>query len=74
MTASRLHRCTVCGAVGPWSPSWQWFGSMADLDDGRPVVKTCGAACRKGLSAAELAKLAAEVRANPGFALAETRA
>jgi len=42
----RLHTCSVCGTEGPWGPEWQWFGSLADIEDGRPVVKVCSKKCK----------------------------
>lgn len=42
-----LHRCDICQACGPWTESWTWFGSYADLDDGKPVVKLCSKSCRE---------------------------
>jgi hypothetical protein len=69
MTATRLHRCTICGRVGSWGPTWEWWGSAKDLDEGRPVVKICSSACRNGLSAAHLARLGRQVRSDPHFVL-----
>lgn len=42
-----VHCCSVCGTVGLWGPSWQWFGSYKDLDEGKPIVKVCSEACKK---------------------------
>lgn len=43
---ARLHECCKCGAVGPWDENWSWYGSMKDMDDGKPVRMFCSAACR----------------------------
>lgn len=67
--SGRPHRCNVCGAVGPWSSKWSWWGSVKDLDDSKPVVKICSEVCKKGLSAAVLAKMGKQVRADPDFVL-----
>lgn len=47
----RLHTCSACKSVDLWSDSWSWYGSMADWDDGRPLIKACCAACRRALAA-----------------------
>ena len=47
--SGQQHTCTVCRVVGPWGPSWQWYGSYRDLDEGRPVAKICSDACRRSL-------------------------
>ncbi len=64
-----LHRCTICGRVAAWDPSWTWWGSHRDLDEGRPVVKVCSEPCRAGRSAADLQVLGKRVRENPDFVL-----
>lgn len=43
---ARIHVCSTCGNSGPWTESWSWFGSYADLDDDRPVKKYCSAECQ----------------------------
>jgi len=48
----RLHKCTVCGRVGKWGPSWSWYGSYRDIDEGRSVVKVCSDECRRQASRA----------------------
>ena len=30
-----------------WGPGWEWFGSYLDLDNERPVLKTCSAECKE---------------------------
>lgn len=40
------HTCTVCATTGEWGPSWSWFGSLIDVDNGRNVPKFCGDVCR----------------------------
>lgn len=47
LDARRQHRCTVCDKVAPWSRAWRWYGSYSQLDDGKPVVKTCSDGCRR---------------------------
>lgn len=43
--SERQHTCDVCGKQDVWSPSWSWFGSINDLESGRPIVKMCSDAC-----------------------------
>lgn len=45
------HTCSVCAQVAAWGPTWQWFGSHKDLDDGRPILKICSEACHDQLKA-----------------------
>ncbi len=52
LPSQRLHTCSACQTVGLWSDRWSWYGSPADLDAGRPLIKACCAACRKALAAA----------------------
>lgn len=40
-----IHTCSTCGAQGPWTEDWSWYGSYNDLDEGRPVEKYCSKAC-----------------------------
>lgn len=40
----RLHTCSVCGKAEPWGPTWSWYGSLMDCDNG-DVVKYCGPDC-----------------------------
>jgi len=42
---ARIHECSVCGRSGPWTETWGWYGSVADLDNGNPVVKVCSPEC-----------------------------
>jgi hypothetical protein len=44
-TRVRVHTCSACGKQGPWTASWGWYGSYADLDADRPVVKLCSDPC-----------------------------
>jgi hypothetical protein len=41
---TRLHTCSICGKTDIWGPSWSWFGSLMDLDNGE-IVKFCGPEC-----------------------------
>jgi len=43
---ARLHRCSVCSCVGPWTEHWCWFGSYQQLDDHQPIQKFCSEPCR----------------------------
>lgn len=63
------HRCTVCGRVDHWSDCWEWYGSYKDIDDARPVVKTCSEACRRGLSAPVLNDLRRRLGEDDAFVL-----
>lgn len=47
----RHHRCDGCGQLGPWTDSWQWYGSYNDLDNGRRVLKMCSEACHETIKA-----------------------
>lgn len=41
-----VHKCSVCGRrAGSWGPGWRWYGSMAQLDEGKPIVKMCSKQC-----------------------------
>lgn len=42
---ARIYECDQCHRRGPWTDDWRWFGSWADLDDGKPVLKFCSRAC-----------------------------
>ena len=46
----RNHICDICGKSGKWSPSWNWFGSLLDEEDG-VVLKTCATECRQKVDA-----------------------
>lgn len=46
MTSPRhQHTCTVCGASGPWTARWRWFGSYSEIEAGKVVPRFCNAAC-----------------------------
>jgi hypothetical protein len=45
-TGGKLHTCSVCGKVEQWGPSWSWYGSWADIDNGRKVAKYCSPECQ----------------------------
>lgn len=45
--SGQVHTCTACRQSGPWSDSWEWFGSYCDVDGGRPILKTCSYPCRE---------------------------
>lgn len=47
MSVKAKHTCSVCGKIDIWGPMWAWFSSHEDLDNGRPIIKTCSVACRK---------------------------
>ncbi len=42
---AKLHECSACWMRAPWGPSWGWYGSYAEMEDGKPVVKLCSDAC-----------------------------
>ena len=42
-----VHTCSVCGKVEFWGDSWEWYGAYKDLDENRPIFKTCSAECKK---------------------------
>lgn len=44
---ARLHTCAACAKLAPWDEGWSWYGSYADIDDGKPVAKFCSDPCRK---------------------------
>lgn len=48
----RPHICDACGRTALWDENWSWYGSLADLDDGKPVLKACSKACRSALKEA----------------------
>lgn len=43
--AMRVHQCAACETRGPWTAGWGWYGTIADMDDGQPIVKMCSDAC-----------------------------
>lgn len=45
--AAKTHQCSYCEKVEAWLPSWIWWGSYADLDEGRPVLKFCSDDCKE---------------------------
>ena len=45
--SGKLWTCGGCGTVAVWGPSWQWYGSMKDLDDGKPIAVACTDDCIK---------------------------
>ncbi len=47
---NRLHLCAACGLSDAWGPTWEWYGSLRDEDDGK-AIKSCSAACRQKLIA-----------------------
>ena len=50
MTEGRaVHFCTQCGKAEPWGPTWVWYGSYKDWDDGVPLQKACSMPCAKAL-------------------------
>ena len=42
------YRCDICGAVGPWSREWAWYGSYREYEyHGEcAVLLTCSQKCR----------------------------
>lgn len=43
---AQLYECSVCHKREAWGDTWCWYGSYADLDEGRPVVNFCSSECR----------------------------
>ena len=41
-----MHCCCICGALGPWTEAWSWYGSVRDEDGGDPLPKFCSKVCR----------------------------
>jgi hypothetical protein len=44
VTSGKIHICHECNKHDVWSHTWQWFGSLKDLDDGT-TTKFCSEAC-----------------------------
>lgn len=42
-----VHQCSTCGKREEWGDTWSWFGSIADIENSRSVLKFCSAACAK---------------------------
>lgn len=42
----RVCKCSVCGYQSVWQPSWSWYGSLRDEDDGKPVDAVCSDGCK----------------------------
>ena len=62
-----VHTCDACGASGSWTPSWQYFGSIRDLEDYGRVLKVCSSECRARLeSLGNLAHILCEVQIAEG--------
>lgn len=38
--------CDGCGNIGPWGPTWAWYGAILDLDNGSQIVVACSAPCQ----------------------------
>ena len=43
--SGRLHSCMACGKTEVWGPTWAWYGSYKQQDEGLPVYKACSDAC-----------------------------
>jgi len=43
----RLHTCSACQQQSPWGPTWTWYGSYLQLDEGVNVPRLCSDACRR---------------------------
>ena len=63
MSVVRTHECSVCKRVDAWGDDWSWYGSINDLDDGKPIVKLCSAACKRVVEEEGPKKFRAKVRA-----------
>ena len=40
------HVCFMCRRAFHWTSDCFWFGSLKDLDDGKPIVKICSTQCK----------------------------
>jgi len=47
---ARSYTCGECGKIEAWLPSWRWYGSWQDLEDGKPVLHFCSDACQEAFS------------------------
>ena len=43
--SGKLYQCSACGKENIWGPTWSWYGSLADLEYGRPTLKFCSDTC-----------------------------
>ncbi len=43
----RLHTCSMCGRTDTWGDTWEWYGSMREWDDGKPLIKVCSVKCKQ---------------------------
>ena len=41
----KIHQCSVCHKTGPWDDGWGWYGCYADIENGKPIIKTCSEKC-----------------------------
>lgn len=41
----KIHVCSACGDPFIWNNESRWFGSYADLDEGREIKKYCSRKC-----------------------------
>lgn len=42
----RIHTCSICRRKDTWGPTWSWFGSIKEEEDGKPVPKFCSDECK----------------------------
>jgi len=42
-----IHQCSICGVNQEWNDNWSWYGSIKDMENGLPIVKTCSEECRE---------------------------
>lgn len=52
--SGKVHKCTVCGKEDIWGPTWSWYGSYADLEEGRVALRFCSDACAGDKAKVEL--------------------
>jgi hypothetical protein len=59
--------CNTCGRTGAWGPTWSWFGSLKDVEDGERIPTFCNDACKPNDD--DLRAIRREVRRDPRFVL-----
>lgn len=43
--SGQIHTCSGCGKQETWGPTWIWYGSLREWDEGKPIYKACSVAC-----------------------------
>jgi hypothetical protein len=39
------YTCSACGKFSTWGPSWSWYGSYRDLENGKRIIYACSEEC-----------------------------